>query len=185
MPKPRPSQPKRRRKGFEAAGSILATRIREAGETRGFAVSRLLTHWPEIVGAETAARTRPVRITHARQGFGATLVLLTTGPQAPLVEMELPRIRECVNATYGYNAIARISITQTAPTGFAEGQAQFVHRKPAKPPAPTARQISEATAMLPEFEDPTLRAAMQRLALNHLSRRHMPRRDQSQGTTPA
>lgn len=177
MAKPRSTEPKRRRRGFEAAGAILATRIREAGETRGFAVSRLLTHWPEIVGAETAARTRPVRITHARQGFGATLVLLTTGPQAPLVEMELPRIRERVNATYGYNAVSRITVTQTAPTGFAEGQAQFVHR-PAKPAPPPAARLSEAAAMLPEFDDPTLRAAMQRLALNHLSRR-----DQRQGTT--
>ena len=47
--------PKRRRRGFEAAGTLVGTRIRKAGEQRGFALTRLLTQWPEIAGAEMAA----------------------------------------------------------------------------------------------------------------------------------
>jgi hypothetical protein len=40
------------------------------------------------------------------------LVILTTGAQAQMLEMQLPQLREKVNACYGYNAISRIRITQ-------------------------------------------------------------------------
>ena len=39
--------------------------------------------------------------------------------------MQKVQLRERVNAVYGYNAIARIRITQTAAAGFSEGQADF------------------------------------------------------------
>ncbi|MGR3522662.1 MAG: DciA family protein, partial [Paracoccus sp. (in: a-proteobacteria)] len=68
---------RRRRRGFEAASSLLAERVQKAAEGRGFAVSRLLTHWPEIAGDKLAGLTRPVRISHGRGSFGATLTLLT------------------------------------------------------------------------------------------------------------
>ena len=50
----KPEQFRRHARGFESAAGLLKQRIRAAGETRGFAVSRLLTHWEEIVGPETA-----------------------------------------------------------------------------------------------------------------------------------
>ena len=70
--------------GFARTSSLLQARIRKASESRGFAVSRLLTHWAEIVGADLAAMARPVDVKYGRQGIGATLRVLTTGPQAPL-----------------------------------------------------------------------------------------------------
>ncbi len=117
----------RRRRGFEPASGLLRDRIREAGETRGFAVSRLLTHWAEVVGEDIAAVARPIKMGYGRDGFGATLSLLTTGSAAPILQMQLPKIRDRVNACYGYNAISRVTITQTAPSGFAEGQADFTY----------------------------------------------------------
>ena len=79
--------PPRRMRGFEAAATLLAPRLRQGAESRGFAVARLLTHWPEIVGAATAAHTRPVKVAHGKE-FGATLTILTDGAHAPLVQME-------------------------------------------------------------------------------------------------
>ena len=106
-------------------------------------MARLLTHWAEIAGEDLARITRPVKIGYARDGFGATLTLLTTSAQAPMVQMQLPQLRERVNACYGYNAISRIALTQTAPTGFAEGQAEFA---PAPKAAPAADPAIAATA---------------------------------------
>lgn len=171
----KPARPDRRKRGFERTASLLTARIREAGEARGFAVTRLLTHWEEIAGAETARVARPVKVSYGRDGgFGATLVLLTTGANAPMLEMQKDRIRERVNGVYGYAAISRIRITQTAPTGFAEGQAQFA--RPAKPTAatPDPEVAREATAMSADVGDPKLRAALERLAQNVLSRRAGP-----------
>ncbi|MDP1576793.1 MAG: DUF721 domain-containing protein, partial [Cypionkella sp.] len=133
-PSPLPSA-HRRIRGFEATSGLLKDQIRKIGESRGFAIARLLTHWPEIAGEDMARITRPVKVGYGREGMGASLTLLTTGPNAPIVEMQKEKLRERVNAVYGYAAISRILITQTAATGFAEGQAEFSH-KPKAPPAP-------------------------------------------------
>ncbi len=157
-------------RGFKRTDSVLGRQIRKASESRGFAVSRLLTHWPEIAGQDIAAIARPVEVSYGRQGFGATLTILTTGAQAPLVEMQKAALREKVNAVYGYNAIARIRITQTATTGFAEGQAQFTRAsEPARStPDPAAAKAADTLARRIENDD--LRQALERLGRNVLSR---------------
>ena len=112
------SRSQRIRRGFRQAGSLLESRVRTAGESRGFSVAKVLTHWDEIVGPATATVSRPVNVSYGRKGIGATLTILTTGAYGPILQSQLPQIREKVNACYGYNAIARIRITQTSPTGF-------------------------------------------------------------------
>lgn len=121
---------KRRMRGFERANGLLARQVAKAGEGRGFAVSRLLTHWADVAGPELAKATRPVRVTYGRGGMGATLVLLVRGSEAPMIQAELPKLKDRVNACYGYAAVSRIQLTQTAPTGFAEGQAVFSYDEP-------------------------------------------------------
>ncbi len=161
---------RRRLRGFEPTGSLLRDRIRTAGETRGFAVSRLLTHWAEVVGPDTAAICRPVKIGYSKGGLGATLTLLTTGAQAPLLQMQLPQIRERVNACYGYNAISRVTITQTAPSGFAEGQASFA-ATPRKTGAAAPPEVQRKAAEVADgVANDDLRRALEALAQNVLSR---------------
>lgn len=162
----------RRMRGFEPAAGLLRDRIRAAGESRGFAVSRLLTHWAEIAGESVAAVARPVKIGYAKGGFGATLTLLTTGAHAPVLQMQLPLLRDRVNACYGYNAVSRIVLTQTAPEGFAEGQAAFA-------PAPRTRVVpadisAAAHSAADGVADAGLRSALEVLALNVLTRSRSP-----------
>ncbi len=172
--RPQASRPPRRKRGFERASGLLQGRIRKVGETRGFAVSRLLTHWPEIVGEETAAAALPVKVSYSQGGMGATLTLLTTGAQAPMLQAELPKIRDKVNACYGYAAISRIRITQTAPIGFAEGRVAFDHAPASARPGPdqatdpgTAAAARDATRAV---TDDRLRAALEDLGRKVLSR---------------
>ncbi len=165
-----PPSPTRRMRGFEAAAGFVRDPVRAVGEARGFAVARLLTHWAEIVGEDLARTTRPVKVGYGREGMGATLTLLTTAAQAPMVQMELPRIRDRVNACYGYAAISRISVTQTAPAGFAEGQVEFIPA-PKAAPVPDPEILAKAAATADGVQDTTLRAALETLAQNVLSRR--------------
>ena len=160
----------RRMRGFEAAAGLVRDPIRAVGEARGFAVARLLTHWAEVVGDQTAAITRPVKMGYGRDGMGATLTLLVSSVHAPMVQMDLPRLKERVNAVYGYNAISRISLTQTAPTGFAEGQASFA-AAPKSTPAPDPAIVAQAAATAEGVTDPGLKAALAALAQNILTRR--------------
>ncbi|MFV0493236.1 MAG: DUF721 domain-containing protein [Pseudorhodobacter sp.] len=165
------SSPGRRMRGFEPASGLLKDRIRKAGESRGFAVTRLLTAWPEIVGEATARMTRPVKIGYGKGGLGASLTLLVQSAHAPMVQMQLPQIREKVNACYGYNAVARILLTQTSATGFAEGQAEFLHApKPDQPPAPDPEIRAAATKAGAGVTDDGLRRALENITQNFLSR---------------
>lgn len=157
-------------RGFEPAFGLMARDVRQAGEARGFAVAKLLTHWEEVAGKDLAAVTRPVKVGYGREGFGATLTLLVRGAAAPVVEMQKETLRARVNAVYGYNAIARILLTQTAATGFAEGQAQFAPA-PKAPPPPDPALEAEARARAEGVADEGLRAALERLGQNILTRR--------------
>ena len=133
-------------------------------------MSRVLTHWADIVGQDMAAVCRPVEVSYGRGGFGATLSVLTTGAQAPMLEMQKEQMRAKVNAVYGYNAISRVRITQTAKTGFAEGQASFTHA-PDKPQlkAPDPAVQVQAQAATTAISNTDLRQALERLGQNVLT----------------
>jgi hypothetical protein len=159
-------QIKDRRRRFETAGRLVAPHLREAMQKRGFAEARLLTHWSEIAGADIAGLCQPVKISHGKGAMGATLVLQVTGAAGPLVQMRLPALRERLNAVYGYNAIARITLTQIALTGMAEAQADFAPPKPQI----SSQAARKAAAYAQGTQDDGLRVALERLARNVLSR---------------
>ncbi|CUH78452.1 DUF721 domain-containing protein [Tropicibacter naphthalenivorans] len=156
--------------GFKPTSKFLESKIRNASESRGFSQSRVLTHWDEIAGPDIAAMTRPVEVSYGRGGFGATLALLTTGANAPLVQMRAEEIRAKINAVYGYNAITRVRVTQTAATGFAEGQVDFQHRKKPQTAEPPAEVKARAAEVADGVGDPALRAALERLATNVITK---------------
>ncbi len=167
-PLPSPSADHRMR-GFEPAFGLMKAAVRSAGESRGFAVARLLTHWAEVVGEDLARKTRPVKIGYSKGGMGATLTLLVKAAEAPMVQMALPQLKDRVNAVYGYAAVSHIHLTQTAATGFAEGQAEFAPApKPAKVPDPAT--TARAQAVAGGVADPGLRNALEQLAQNILTR---------------
>lgn len=155
-------QANRRNRGFERAAGLVEARIRAAGESRGFAVAKLLTHWAEIAGPDMAPRATPVKVSYPPAGLGATLTLLVPGAQAPFVEMQKEALRQRVNACYGYNAIARIRLTQTAPQGFAEPPAAFA-------PAPPQADPAAARAAASGIRDDGLRAALEQMGRTILS----------------
>ncbi|RYH09097.1 DUF721 domain-containing protein [Tropicimonas sp. IMCC6043] len=164
------SETPRRKRGFERTSRILAQRIRKASETRGFSESRVLTHWAEIVGEAVAAVARPVSVSYSKGGFGATLTLLTTGAQGPMLQMQEPKLREKINAVYGYNAISRIRFTQTAPTGFAEGQAAFAPAAVTTRPALEPATRRGAANLAEGVNDDALRRALEALGAEILNR---------------
>ncbi|WP_375254607.1 DUF721 domain-containing protein [Yoonia sp.] len=162
MKQPRPSSTTR---GFSRAATLMQPRIRKASEDRGFAVTRLLTHWTEVVGEATARIATPVNVSYGKGGMGATLTLLTTGAQAPMLEMQKEQIREKVNACYGYRAISRVRVTQTAPTGFSDGRVEFAPALTKKKKPSEAVQIA-ASDLSEGVESDDLRAALAALGAN-------------------
>ncbi len=161
-----PARPFKRSKGFRQTSALVEARVRKATEGRGFAVSRLLTQWEEIAGRELAPLCRPLKVGYGRS-IGATLIVLTNGANAPVLEMQKEALRNRVNACYGYNAISRIAITQTAPDGLS-----LEAPKPAKPvPAkPDPASLEKASGYADGVADDQLRSALEVLAANVLTR---------------
>ncbi|MEL6684011.1 MAG: DUF721 domain-containing protein [Pseudomonadota bacterium] len=162
-------------RGFSRAATLMQSDIRKASEDRGFAVTRLLTHWAEVVGEGTATIATPVNVSYGKGGMGATLTLLTTGAQAPMLEMQKEQIREKVNACYGYRAISRVRVTQTAPTGFAEGRVAFTPAPKVKK-TPDAQMQSAAEDLSKAVENEQLRAALTALGANVLTKQNSNQR---------
>ena len=160
--------PKRLARGFAHTGGMLSNQMRKAAEKRGFAQTKLLTQWPEIVGETISSIARPVKVSFSREGIGATLTVLTDGARAPELQMMLPDLKDKVNACYGYNAISRIRITQTAETGFAEPGTRFDHKKPAK--QLSADKVDALQSDVATISDTGLRDALEKLGKNVLTR---------------
>ncbi len=154
-------------RGFTQAGGLVGARIQKTGAARGFSQMRLLTHWEEIVGVEIARIAKPQKVSYGRKGFGAKLTVLSKPAHAPELQMQLPRIKERVNASYGYSAIADIRITQSGEAlGFAEPESNFTHDHPT-PTLPPAK-AEKLRAEVAEVQDETLRALLESLGKNIL-----------------
>lgn len=166
----------RKARGFLHAAALSSDHVRGAFSRRGFAESRVLTEWDAIVGEALAPMCRPVKVSYSAGGFGATLIAMTDGARAPEVEMLGPRIIERVNAFYGYRAISRFKVVQTAAGmgagGFAEPSRGF-DRRGAPKPIPRAVSEDEARAIASAVlgvESDALRGALDRLGRNIISR---------------
>ncbi len=151
-----------RPRGFRRAGELIAPQTRAASARRGFALARLQALWADIVGPEIAAVTRPLRLAAARGPAGGLLTLGVDGANGPQVQMLTPLIRERANAALGPGAVGRIQLAQT---GFAEAPAAFAPPPPAPPP-----ELGPMAAPISSIGDPDLRAALETLARNVLSR---------------
>src|ERR1700675_635181 len=137
---------------------LVAKAVGETFRKQGFASAELVTRWTEIVGADIAARSEPIKIQWIRAADGderepGTLVLRVEGPAAIEIQHSTNVICERVNQFLGWRAIARIALRQ-APLRRAT-------RKATRAGDPAA--VARLAASLPDIADDDLRQALARL----------------------
>ena len=154
-----------RKHGFKIASVLLKKNIQKVSESRGFAQSRVLTHWSEIVGEEISSVSIPTKVSYKTDGLGATLTILTSGSSGPILEMQKEFIRTKINAVYGYNAVQKIKITQSSPLALIHKNEnpQSVISKKNKPKVEISTSLENAVN---EIDDKNLRQALEELAIN-------------------
>ena len=131
------------------------------GETftrQGFASAELVTRWSEIVGAEIAAHSEPIKIQWTRAAVGderqpGALVLRVEGPAAIEIQHLANVVCERVNGFLGWRAVDRLALRQ-APLRRA--------LRKSVAPADTAA-AARIAASLPDIADEDLRQALARL----------------------
>jgi hypothetical protein len=138
---------------------LLGSTLNDALKTQGFASAEILARWADIVGAEIAIHSEPMKINWPRPMGDeapepATLLLRVEGPAAIEIQHLSAVILERVNRFFGWQAIGRIALRQ-APLRRREPP-----RAPLKPDPTIAARIAEA---MPEMVDEDLRQALARL----------------------
>ena len=151
--------------GFKKASILLKKRIQKASESRGFAQSRVLTHWSEIVGEEISSVSIPTKVSYKTDGLGATLTILTTGSSGPILEMQKEFIRNKINAVYGYNAVHKIKITQSSPIALI-GKDENSESTVSKNKKINVEISPSLEKTVNEIDDKNLRQALEELAIN-------------------
>jgi len=137
---------------------LLGAALTDVLKAQGFASTEIISRWPDIVGAEIAAHSEPLKINWPRRvgeerPEPATLVLRVEGPAALEIQHLSAVILERVNRFFGWQAIGHIALRQ-APLRHREQPTQ----RRADPEV--AARIAEA---LPEVENDELRQALGRL----------------------
>lgn len=109
---PAKKQFKRRKKALTASrltGGLMTRAMR----AKGFAQTEVVTRWPQIVGAELAAATLPVRLVFPRgERTEAKLVIRCESAFAPLLDHKREQVMAMVNSFFGYRAVGKLEVKQ-------------------------------------------------------------------------
>jgi len=137
---------------------IAATVVGPTFRRQGFASAELITRWPDIVGAEIAVHSEPIKIQWPRtpenqEPQPGTLVLRVEGPAAIEVQHLSNVICERVNRFLGWGAVARIALRQ----------APLRQRSRRAAAAADAAAVTRVAVALADIEDEDLRQALARL----------------------
>jgi len=149
--------PKNRLNKMRRLSTMIEPMVAPSANERGFAISRLISHWHDIVG-DTAAWCRPTDI-HFPRGSrnNGTLKLQIASGRGPQAQAMSAQIIDQVNAAFGYQAVGRITLVQNLPPS--------TPKTPPKKPATIsdAPDIWTLDEKLKHIKSPELRAALRRL----------------------
>lgn len=149
--------PKNRLNKMRRLSTMIEPMVAPSANERGFAISRLISHWHDIVG-DTAAWCRPADIQFPRGSRNnGTLKLQIASGRGPQAQAMSAQIIDQVNAAFGYQAVGRIALVQNLPPS--------TPKTPPKKPATIsdAPDIWTLDEKLKHIKSPELRAALRRL----------------------
>jgi hypothetical protein len=160
---------RRRPTGMRAIAAPISTIGRPVLKRRGLAGARIVSEWPEIVGATLAACSCPERLSQPRNGGPGVLKIRVDGPLAIELQHLEPVVIERINGYFGYRAVERLSMVR----GPLPPRREPAPSEPRTPDPAALQQAADRTAGI---EDEALREALTSLGGHVLSR--------GRGTTP-
>jgi hypothetical protein len=93
-------------------GRSLAPMLRELDGRFGQGPGALTARWSEVVGADIARRTEPVKLTRGRNGGPSSLEIRVAGPAAAIIQHQAHEILARVNLFLGAEAVQKLRIVQ-------------------------------------------------------------------------
>jgi len=158
------SRGRRAYKAAPSAGRAVAKIMKPLSSKFGAGKSGLTEHWEDIVGPRFARISTPLRFQGGREG--RTLLIAAPGPAAALITAAGSAIIERTNSYLGPNYIRHIKVQQTK---MRDGQLAGTKINRAKDLTP--RQSEELQLSLEKVTDPDLKAALEKLGRQALTRK--------------
>lgn len=152
------ASPTRKFRSAAPLAELVGGCLSAAFARQGFAAVEIITHWEEIVGAELARRSEPMRLTWPRRDDPDSVGILqirVEGAYAIEVQHLAPVIIERVNRYFGWRCVGRIALRQ--------GPVAPRARPPDAPVEPPAEAVSAVARDLGPFEDEGLKSSLARL----------------------
>jgi hypothetical protein len=152
------SPPTKKGKSAAPLADFVNSAMEGAFKRQGFAATDIITHWEDIVGAELARRSEPLRLIWPRredeQSVG-TLMIRVEGPYALELQHSTGTIIERVNRYFGWRCVGRVTIRQ--------GPVTKRHKTPAPPVEPEPSAVADVANKIGPFEDEALGQSLARL----------------------
>jgi hypothetical protein len=154
----------RRSVAMRPLAASLPAVMKTALGRRGFGEGAIITDWPAIVGAEIAALSAPERLSFPPgERRAGVLQVRVAGPMAIELQHLEPLVLERINMHFGYQAVARLKISQGP-----------LPARPRRPPSPPLRPLNEGleaqlSRCLSAVTEAPLREALERLGRALLS----------------
>jgi hypothetical protein len=123
--------------------------LRELDTRFGQGSGALAARWREIVGAEVARRTEPVKLVKGRNGAPSSLEIRVAGPSAAVIQHQAHEILARVNLFLGAEAVQKLRIVQGPLRASVEAQ-PAPRRRAAPLDAAQEARLAEALADAPE-----------------------------------
>ena len=145
-------------------GAHLKEIVAPALAARGLGEASLVTHWPEIVGADIARFARPIQLQWPHRGAKrdpeeksapATLVLRIDGAFGVEAQHASATIMARVNAHLGWRCVDKIA--------FRQGPFEPLAKPRTRPKPPSAAALAAARELGAEVADEELRESLARL----------------------
>ena len=137
---------------------LVGGALRSAFARQGFAAVDIVTHWEDIVGADMARRSEPLRLTWPRgedPDSTGVLTIRVEGGYALEIRYLAAAVIERVNRYFGWNCVGRIAIRQ--------GPVHARRRAPEVPLEPAPESVAAVAREIGSFEDEALKASLARL----------------------
>jgi hypothetical protein len=142
------------------AGRSLAPMLRDLDAKFGQGPGALAARWREIVGADVARRTEPVKLVKGRSGAPSSLEIRVAGPSAALIQHQAHEILARVNLFLGADAVQKLRIVQGPLRAAAEPSAAPPRRRAVPLDAAKEAELAKGLADAP---DGRLKDALMRL----------------------
>ncbi len=148
----------RRFRSAAPLADLVGNCLNAAFARQGFAAVEIVTHWEDIVGADLARRSEPMRLVWPRRDdpdSEGTLTIRVEGAYALEVQHLAPVVIERVNRYFGWRCVGRIALRQ--------GPVSPRRPAPTAPIEPAPETIAAVERDLGVFEDARLKSALARL----------------------